>query len=150
MYLLGFVILLFIALLFVPRKEGYMDSDLVSIQNDVIKQKTLLDKLVKSFNVILEKDAADKLDVDPLSKNIIQKLKLLIEKQTPENVPLIEQLMLLKEKTESLQPLINEYRKKIKELSESKVNSFTMADVLPETQKRMEDIKKDIEKLLKD
>lgn len=150
MYLLGFVILLFIALLFVPRKEGYMDSDLVSIQNDVIKQKTLLDKLVKSFNVILEKDAADKLDVDPLSKNIIQKLKMLIEKQTPENVPLIEQLMLLKEKTESLQPLINEYRKKIKELSESKVNSFTMADVLPETQKRMEDIKKDIEKLLKD
>ena len=150
MYLLGFVILLFIALLFVPRKEGYMDSDLVSIQNDVIKQKTLLDKLVKSFNVILEKDAADKLDVDPLSKNIIKKLKLLIEKQTPENVPLIEQLMLLKEKTESLQPLINEYRKKIKELSESKVNNFTMADVLPETQKRMEDIKKDIEKLLKD
>lgn len=150
MYLLGFVILLFIALLFVPRKEGYMDSDLVSIQNDVIKQKTLLDKLVKSFNVILEKDAADKLDVDPLSKNIIQKLKMLIEKQTPENVPLIEQLMLLKEKTESLKPLIDEYRKKIKELSESKVNSFTMADVLPETQKRMEDIKKDIEKLLKD
>lgn len=150
MYLLGFVILLFIALLFVPRKEGYMDSDLVSIQNDVIKQKTLLDKLVKSFNVILEKDAADKLDVDPLSKNIIQKLKLLIEKQTPENVPLIEQLMLLKEKTESLKPLIDEYRKKIKELSESKVNSFTMADVLPETQKKMEDIKKDIEKLLKD
>ena len=150
MYLLGFVILLFIALLFVPRKEGYMDSDLVSIQNDVIKQKTLLDKLVKSFNVILEKDAADKLDVDPLSKNIIQKLKMLIEKQTPENVPLIEQLMLLKEKTENLKPLITEYRKKIKELSESKVNSFTMADVLPETQKRMEDIKKDIEKLLKD
>ena len=150
MYLLGFVILLFIALLFVPRKEGYMDSDLVSIQNDVIKQKTLLDKLVKSFNVILEKDAADKLDVDPLSKNIIQKLKLLIDKRTPENVPLIEQLMLLKEKTENLKPLIDEYRKKIKELSESKVNSFTMADVLPETQKRMEDIKKDIEKLLKD
>ena len=150
MYLLGFVILLFIALLFVPRKEGYMDSDLVSIQNDVIKQKTLLDKLVKSFNVILEKDAADKLDVDPLSKNIIQKLKLLIDKRTPENVPLIEQLMLLKEKTENLKPLIDEYRKKIKELSESKVNNFTMADVLPETQKRMEDIKKDIEKLLKD
>ena len=150
MYLLGFVVLLFIALLFVPRKEGYMDSDLVSIQNDVIKQKTLLDKLVKSLNVILEKDAADKLDVDPLSKNIIQKLKMLIEKQTPENVPLIEELMKLKEKTESLQPLINEYRKKIKELSESKVNSFTMADVLPETQKRMEDIKKDIERILKD
>lgn len=150
MYLLGFVILLFIALLFVPRKEGYMDSDLVSIQNDVIKQKTLLDKLVKSFNVILEKDAADKLDIDPLSKNIIQKLKLLIEKKTPENTPLIEQLMLLKEKTENLQPLITEYRKKIKELSESKVNNFTMADVLPETQKRIEDIKKDIEKLLKD
>lgn len=150
MYLLGFVILLFIALLFVPRKEGYMDSDLVSIQNDVIKQKTLLDKLVKSFNVILEKDAADKLDVDPLSKNIIKKLKLLIEKQTPENAPLIEQLMLLKEKTERLKPLIDEYRKKIKELSESKVNNFTMADVLPESQKRMEDIKKDIEKLLKD
>jgi hypothetical protein len=150
MYLLGFVILLFIALLFVPRKEGYMDSDLVSIQNDVIKQKTLLDKLVKSLNVILEKDAADKLDVDPLSKNIINKLKLLIEKQTPENVPLIEQLMLLKEKTENLQPLITEYRKKIKELSETKVNNYTMADVLPETKKRMEDIKKDIERLLKD
>lgn len=150
MYLLGFVVLLFIALLFVPRKEGYMDSDLVSIQNDVIKQKTLLDKLVRSLNVILEKDAADKLDVDPLSKNIIQKLKILIEKQTPENVPLIEELMKLKEKTESLQPLINEYRKKIKELSESKVNNFTMADVLPETQKRMEDIKKDIERILKD
>ena len=150
MYLLGFVVLLFIALLFVPRKEGYMDSDLVSIQNDVIKQKTLLDKLVKSLNVILEKDAADKLDVDPLSKNIINKLKTLIEKQTPENVPLIEELMKLKEKTESLQPLINEYRKKIKELSETKVNSFTMADVLPETQKRMEDIKKDIERILKD
>lgn len=150
MYLLGFVVLLFIALLFVPRKEGYMDSDLVSIQNDVIKQKTLLDKLVKSLNVILEKDASDKLDVDPLSKNIIQKLKILIEKQTPENVPLIEELMKLKEKTESLQPLITEYRKKIKELSESKVNNFTMADVLPETQKRMEDIKKDIERILKD
>lgn len=150
MYLLGFVVLLFIAFLFVPRKEGYMDSDLVSIQNDVIKQKTLLDKLVKSLNVILEKDAADKLDVDPLSKNIIQKLKMLIEKQTPENVPLIEELMKLKEKTEGLQPLITEYRKKIKELSESKVNSFTMADVLPETQKRMEDIKKDIERILKD
>jgi hypothetical protein len=150
MYLLGFVVLLFIALLFVPRKEGYMDSDLVSIQNDVIKQKTLLDKLVKSLNVILEKDAADKLDVDPLSKNIINKLKTLIEKQTPENVPLIEELMKLKEKTESLQPLINEYRKKIKELSETKVNSFTMADVLPETQKRMEAIKKDIERILKD
>ena len=150
MYLLGFVVLLFIALLFVPRKEGYMDSDLVSIQNDVIKQKTLLDKLVKSLNVILEKDAADKLDVDPLSLNIINKLKTLIDKKTPENVPLIEELMKLKEKTESLQPLINEYRKKIKELSESKVNNFTMADVLPETQKRMEDIKKDIERILKD
>ena len=150
MYLLGFVILLFIALLFVPRKEGYIDSDLVSIQNDVIKQKTLLDKLVKSLNVILEKDAADKLDVDPLSKNIINKLKMLIEKKTPENVPLIEQLMLLKEKTENLQPLITEYRKKIKELSETKVNNYTMADVLPETKKRMEDIKKDIERLLKD
>jgi chromosome condensin MukBEF ATPase and DNA-binding subunit MukB len=150
MYLLGFVVLLFIALLFVPRKEGYMDSDLVSIQNDVIKQKTLLDKLVKSLNVILEKDVADKLDVDPLSLNIINKLKTLIDKRTPENVPLIEELMKLKEKTESLQPLINEYRKKIKELSETKVNSFTMADVLPETQKRMEDIKKDIERILKD
>jgi hypothetical protein len=150
MYLLGFVVLLFIALLFVPRKEGYMDSDLVSIQNDVIKQKTLLDKLVKSLNVILEKDAADKLDVDPLSVNIINKLKTLVDKKTPENVPLIEELMKLKEKTESLQPLINEYRKKIKELSETKVNSFTMADVLPETQKRMEDIKKDIERILKD
>jgi hypothetical protein len=150
MYLLGFVVLLFIALLFVPRKEGYMDSDLVSIQNDVIKQKTLLDKLVKSLNVILEKDAADKLDVDPLSVNIINKLKTLIDKKAPENVPLIEELMKLKEKTESLQPLINEYRKKIKELSETKVNSFTMADVLPETQKRMEDIKKDIERILKD
>uniref|UniRef100_A0A6C0HNG1 Uncharacterized protein n=1 Tax=viral metagenome TaxID=1070528 RepID=A0A6C0HNG1_9ZZZZ len=150
MYLLGFVVLLFIALLFVPRKEGYMDSDLVSIQNDVIKQKTLLDKLVKSLNVILEKDAADKLDVDPLSVNIINKLKTLVDKKTPENVPLIEELMKLKEKTESLQPLINEYRKKIKELSESKVNNFTMADVLPETQKRMEDIKKDIERILKD
>jgi len=150
MYLLGFVVLLFIALLFVPRKEGYMDSDLVSIQNDVIKQKTLLDKLVKSLNVILEKDAADKLDVDPLSLNIINKLKTLIDNRTPENVPLIEELMKLKEKTESLQPLITEYRKKIKELSETKVNSFTMADVLPETQKRMEDIKKDIERILKD
>jgi hypothetical protein len=150
MYLLGFVVLLFIALLFVPRKEGYMDSDLVSIQNDVIKQKTLLDKLVKSLNVILEKDVADKLDVDPLSLNIINKLKTLMDKRTPENVPLIEELMKLKEKTESLQPLITEYRKKIKELSETKVNSFTMADVLPETQKRMEDIKKDIERILKD
>ncbi len=150
MYLLGFVVLLFIALLFVPRKEGYMDSDLVSIQNDVIKQKTLLDKLVKSLNVILEKDVADKLDLDPLSVNIINKLKTLIDKKTPENVPLIEELMKLKEKTENLQPLINEYRKKIKELSESKVNNFTMADVLPETQKRMEDIKKDIERILKD
>jgi len=150
MYLLGFVVLLFIVLLFVPRKEGYMDSDLVSIQNDVIKQKTLLDKLVKSQNVILEKDAADKLDVDPLSLNIINKLKTLVDKKAPENVPLIEELMKLKEKTESLQPLINEYRKKIKELSETKVNSFTMADVLPETQKRMEDIKKDIERILKD
>lgn len=150
MYLLGFVVLLFIALLFVPRKEGYMDSDLVSIQNDVIKQKTLLDKLVKSLNVILEKDASDKLDVDPLSKNIIQKLKLLIENPTPDKVPLIKELKKLKEKTESLQPLINDYRKKIKELSESKVNSYTMADVLPETQKKMEDIKKDIERILKD
>jgi len=150
MYLLGFVVLLFIALLFVPRKEGYMDSDLVSIQNDVIKQKTLLDKLVKSLNVILEKDAADKLDLDPLSKNIINKLKTLVDKKAPENVPLIEELMKLKEKTESLQPLIDEYRKKIKELSESKVNSYTMADVLPETQKRMEAIKKDIERILKD
>jgi len=150
MYLLGFVVLLFIALLFVPRKEGYMDSDLVSIQNDVIKQKTLLDKLVKSLNVILEKDVADKLDLDPLSVNIINKLKTLVDKKTPENVPLIEELMKLKEKTENLQPLINEYRKKIKELSESKVNNFTMADVLPETQKRMEDIKKDIERILKD
>jgi fatty acid-binding protein DegV len=100
--------------------------------------------------VILEKDVADKLDVDPLSLNIINKLKTLIDKRTPENVPLIEELMKLKEKTESLQPLINEYRKKIKELSETKVNSFTMADVLPETQKRMEDIKKDIERILKD
>ena len=150
MYLLGFVVLLFIALLFVTRKEGYMDSDLVSIQNDVIKQKTLLDKLVKSLNVILEKDAADKLDLDPLSKNIINKLKTLVDKKAPENVPLIEELMKLKEKTESLQPLIDEYRKKIKELSESKVNSYTMADVLPETQKRMEAIKKDIERILKD
>ena len=150
MYLLGFVVLLFIALLFVPRKEGYMDSDLVSIQNDVIKQKTLLDKLVKSLNVILEKETSDKLDVDPLSKNIINKLKTLIDKNTPENVPLIEELMKLKKKTEGLQPLINDYRKKIKELSESKVNSYTMADVLPETQKRMEDIKKDIERILKD
>lgn len=150
MYLLGFVVLLFISLLFVPRKEGYMDSDLVSIQNDVIKQKTLLDKLVKSLNVILEKDASDKLDVDPLSKNIIQKLKLLIENPTPDKVPLIKELKKLKEKTESLQPLINDYRKKIKELSESKVNSYTMADVLPETQKKMEDIKKDIERILKD
>ena len=150
MYLLGFVVLLFIALLFVPRKEGYMDSDLVSIQNDVIKQKTLLDKLVKSLNVILEKDAADKLDLDPLSKNILNKLKTLVDKKAPENVPLIEELMKLKEKTESLQPLIDEYRKKIKELSESKVNSYTMADVLPETQKRMEAIKKDIERILKD
>jgi hypothetical protein len=150
MYLLGFVVLLFIALFFVPHKEGYMDSDLVSIQNDVIKQKTLLDKLVKSLNVILEKDASDKLDVDPLSLNIINKLKTLIDKKAPENVPLIEELMKLKEKTEGLQPLINEYRKKIKELSESKVNSYTLADVLPETQKRMEDIKKDIERILKD
>jgi len=150
MYLLGFVVFLFIALLFVPRKEGYMDSDLVSIQNDVIKQKTLLDKLVKALNVILEKDASDKLDVDPLSKNIINKLKTLMDKKTPENVPLIEELKKMKEKTESLQPLINDYRKKIKELSESKVNNYKMTDVLPETQKKMEDIKKDIERILKD
>ena len=77
-------------------------------------------------------------------------MKTLVDKKAPENVPLIEELMKLKEKTESLQPLIDEYRKKIKELSESKVNSYTMADVLPETQKRMEAIKKDIERILKD
>lgn len=73
-----------------------------------------------------------------------------MDKKTPENVPLIEELKKMKEKTESLQPLINDYRKKIKELSESKVNNYKMTDVLPETQKKMEDIKKDIERILKD
>jgi len=150
MYLLGFVILLFVCLLFFRKKEGFMDSDLISIQNDFIQQKTVLDKQVKSMNNILENDVGDKFDLEPILKNMSNKLIALDQDKKEENIALIKKLKILREKTEGIQPLLVEYRIKLKEFSDAKIKTYTVKDFLPETQKLMDSIKKDIELILKD
>jgi hypothetical protein len=127
-----------------------MDSDLISIQNDLIEQKTILDKQIKSLNTILEKEIGDKFELEPILKNMIKKLNALDIDKKEENVSLIKKLKALREKTESIQPFLVQYRIKLKEFSDSKINNYTVKEFLPATQQFMDSIKKDIEEILKD
>lgn len=150
-YLLGVVFLLFICLLFFGIKEGYMDSDVGSIQNDLIQQKTILDKQATSMKNLLEKDPDEVFDMDPILKKIVQKIQTLDNDKKEENIVLTKQLKELRQKLQSFPDLIKQYRAEVKKFSNLKLNEgMTVQEFLPSSQKFLETIKKDIEKILKD
>jgi hypothetical protein len=128
-----------------------MDSDVGSIQNDLIQQKTILDKQATSMKNLLEKDPDEVLDFDPILKKIVQKLQTLDKDKKEENISLTKQLKDLRQKLQSFPDLIKQYRAEVKKFSTIKLNEgMTVQEFLPSSQKFLETIKKDIEKILKD
>ena len=149
--LLVLVILLFLSLLFFRMKEGFMDSEVMGIQTDITQQKTIVDKKKASMDVLLEKDAADKLDLEPIMEKIIKKIQALDLDKNEQNVMLIKELKALRVKTEELTPLMDKYRNELKKFSDSKLSdAMTVKDFLPTTQTFIAGLQKDIEKILKD
>ncbi len=132
-------------------KEGFMDSEVMGIQTDITQQKTIVDKKKASMDVLLEKDAADKLDLEPIMEKIVKKLQALDLDKNEQNVMLIKELKALRVKTEELTPLMDKYRNELKKFSDSKLSDvITVKDFLPTTQTFIAGLQKDIEKILKD
>ncbi len=128
-----------------------MDSDVVSIQNELIQQKTILDKQATSMKNLLEKDPDEVFDIDPILKKIVQKIQTLDKDKKEENIGLTKQLKDLRQKLYSFPELIKQYRAEVKKFSNLKLNEgMTVQEFLPSSQKFLETIKKDIEKILKD
>ena len=150
-YLLAFVVILFVCLLFVKTKEGYMDSELIAIQNDFIQQKSNLDKQVKALAQLIDDDPEKQFVLESILKKMTNKLQTLIADGKPENVDLIKQLKALKEKTEKIPPSVKLYKDELKKFSDSKIEEkVSVKSFLPNLQKLMDDIKKDIQTILKD
>jgi hypothetical protein len=132
-------------------KEGFMDSEVMGIQTDLTAQKTILDKKTTSMNVLLEKDVADKFDMQPIMEKIIKKLKALDLEKKDEHKELIKELKALQVKTEELTPYMDKYRNEVKKFSDTKLGgSIMVKDFLPTTQTFVAGLQKDIEKILKD
>ena len=153
--LLGVVVLLFLGLLFFRKKEGFMDSDIMSIQTDVTQQKAALDKHLTAFNMLMktdpEKDPNDTFDLQPTIKKIILKLQALDVDKKETDKPLVEQLQSLRKKMEDVPPLIEKYRSEVNKFSDVSINEhMTVKQFLPKTQKFMEGLKEDLAKILKD
>jgi hypothetical protein len=153
-YLLGIVILLFICLLFFRSKEGFMDSDVMAIQTDITQQKSVIDKHFDAMNMLLKidpsKNPSEAFDVEPILKKIIQKLKDLDKDKKEENVAIMNQLKALRQKIETMPPMIEKYRTEVKKFSNSKIDEMPVNQFLPSTQQFMEGLKADIAKILKD
>ena len=149
--LLGLAVLLLLASVFLELREGYMDSDVMSIQNDLTLQKVLVDKQLKAMNTVVEKEPDDTVDIAPILKKMVTKLQTLVKEGKPENAALIQQLKDLRQKTENLPPMMETYRNEVKKFSGTKLNeAMTVKEFLPATQSLLEGLKKDVEKMLKE
>ena len=149
--LLGIAVLLLFISVFLPPREGYMDSDVMSIQNDLTLQKVLVDKQLNAMNLIVEKEPDDTVDIGPILKKMVTKLQTLVKEGKPENAQLIQQLKDLRQKTEQLPPIIETYRNEVKKFSGTKLNeAMTVKDFLPATQSFIEGLKKDAKKILEE
>jgi hypothetical protein len=153
--LLGIVVLLFLGVLFFRRKEGFMDSDVMSIQTDVTQQKAVLDKHLNAMNMLMktdpEQDPNDTFDLQPTIKRIILKLQALDVDKKETDIPLVEKLQSLRKKMESVPPLIEKYRSEVNKFSDVSINEhMTVKQFLPNAQKFMEGLKADLAKILKD
>ena len=149
--LLGLAVLLLMASVFLELREGYMDSDVMSIQNDLTLQKVLVDKQLKAMNTVVEKEPDDTVDIAPILKKMVTKLQTLVKEGKPENAALIQQLKDLRQKTENLPPMMETYRNEVKKFSGTKLNeAMTVKEFLPATQSLLEGLKKDVEKMLKE
>ncbi len=151
-YLLALVVLLFLCLLLFRIKEGFMDSDVMAIQTDVTQQKTVVDKQIEAMNRLLKIDPNDPeaFDVEPILKKVIKKLKDLDKDKKEENVAIMNQLKALRQKIETMPPMIEKYRTEVKKFSDTKLDQMTVNQFLPSSQQFMEGLKADLEKILKD
>jgi hypothetical protein len=151
-YLFAFVVLLFLCLLMFRIQEGFMDSDVMAIQTDITQQKSVVDKQIEAMTRLLKIDPTDPetFDVDPVLKKVIQKLKDLDKDKKEENVAIMNQLKALRQKIETMPPMIEKYRTEVKKFSNSKIDQMTVNQFLPSSQKFMEGLKADIDKILKD
>ena len=139
------------ASVFLELREGYMDSDVMSIQNDLTLQKVLVEKQLKAMNTVVEKEPDDTVDIAPILKKMVTKLQTLVKEGKPENAALIQQLKDLRQKTENLPPMMETYRNEVKKFSGTKLNeAMTVKDFLPATQSLLEGLQKDVEKMLKE
>ena len=151
-YLFAFVVLLFLCLLMFRIQEGFMDSDVMAIQTDITQQKSVVDKQIEAMTRLLKIDPTDPetFDVEPVLKKVIQKLKDLDKDKKEENVAIMNQLKALRQKIETMPPMIEKYRTEVKKFSNSKIDQMTVNQFLPSSQKFMEGLKADIDKILKD
>lgn len=151
-YLFAFVVLLFLCLLMFRIQEGFMDSDVMAIQTDITQQKSVVDKQIEAMTRLLKIDPNDpeSFDVEPILKKVIQKLKDLDKDKKEENVAIMNQLKALRQKIETMPPMIEKYRTEVKKFSNSKIDQMTVNQFLPSSQKFMEGLKADLEKILKD
>ncbi len=151
-YIFAFVVLLFLCLLMFRIQEGFMDSDVMAIQTDITQQKSVVDKQIEAMTRLLKIDPTDPetFDVEPVLKKVIQKLKDLDKDKKEENVAIMNQLKALRQKIETMPPMIEKYRTEVKKFSNSKIDQMTVNQFLPSSQKFMEGLKADIDKILKD
>jgi len=133
-------------------KEGFMDSDVMAIQTDITQQKTVVDKQIEAMNRLLKIDPNDPetFDVEPILKKVIQKLKDLDKDKKEENVAIMNQLKQLRQKIETMPPMIEKYRTEVKKFSDTKLDQMTVNQFLPSSQQFMEGQKADLAKILKD
>jgi hypothetical protein len=133
-------------------QEGFMDSDVMAIQTDITQQKSVVDKQIEAMTRLLKIDPTDPetFDVEPVLKKVIQKLKDLDKDKKEENVAIMNQLKALRQKIETMPPMIEKYRTEVKKFSNSKIDQMTVNQFLPSSQKFMEGLKADIDKILKD
>ena len=151
-YLFAFVVLLFLCLLMFRIQEGFMDSDVMAIQTDITQQKSVVDKQIEAMTRLLKIDPTDPetFDVEPVLKKVIQKLKDLDKDKKEENVAIMNQLKALRQKIETMPPMIEKYRTEVKKFSNSKIDQMTVNQFLPSSQQFMEGLKADLDKILKD
>ena len=133
-------------------QEGFMDSDVMAIQTDITQQKSVVDKQIEAMTRLLKIDPNDPetFDVEPVLKKVIQKLKDLDKDKKEENVAIMNQLKALRQKIETMPPMIEKYRTEVKKFSNSKIDQMTVNQFLPSSQQFMEGLKADLEKILKD
>ena len=133
-------------------QEGFMDSDVMAIQTDITQQKSVVDKQIEAMTRLLKIDPTDPetFDVEPVLKKVIQKLKDLDKDKKEENVAIMNQLKALRQKIETMPPMIEKYRTEVKKFSNSKIDQMTVNQFLPSSKQFMEGLKADLEKILKD